>query len=194
MTQENSYTAQQLKIILEEHRKWRYGEEGGKRANLYGANLYGANLRSADLRSANLRSADLGSADLGGAKSLNEARGLDIVKHDIWSVLDVTPLEVPGLVKALAEGKVDGGMYEGACACLVGTLANTRGCHYEAIEGLKPDASRPAEVWFTAIRPGDTPDRSGVAALTLKWIAEWQERTDRLVAAFLKRDLVAHGE
>ncbi len=51
-------TAEQLKQILEAHRKW--GESVGKegeRANLQEANLDGANLRSANLRNADLRGA-----------------------------------------------------------------------------------------------------------------------------------------
>lgn len=58
---------QQLTEVLELHKKWANGEEGGKRANLRSANLYGANLYGADLRSADLRSADLSDANLYGA-------------------------------------------------------------------------------------------------------------------------------
>ena len=52
----------ELKAIIYKHAKWVRGEDGGERADLYGANLrdadlYGANLRGADLRSANLRGA-----------------------------------------------------------------------------------------------------------------------------------------
>lgn len=58
----------QLKNVLELHRKWINkepgGEPGGERANLRGADLWGANLREADLRGANLRGADLRGADL----------------------------------------------------------------------------------------------------------------------------------
>ena len=52
----------QLSEILEAHRKWLHGEEGGECANLYSADLRSANLYSADLSSANLYSADLRSA------------------------------------------------------------------------------------------------------------------------------------
>jgi hypothetical protein len=58
---------QELKNILELHRKWVMGEENGKRADLRSANLSYANLSSADLRSANLSSADLSYADLSSA-------------------------------------------------------------------------------------------------------------------------------
>lgn len=46
-----------LKEILEKHKMWVRGVEGGERANLHDANLRGADLRSVDLRSADLRSA-----------------------------------------------------------------------------------------------------------------------------------------
>lgn len=73
---------EEINSILELHRKWLYGEEGGKRADLsgadlrgadlrgadlYGADLYGADLREADLREADLRRADLSGANLSGA-------------------------------------------------------------------------------------------------------------------------------
>ena len=50
--------------VLEKHKKWLNGEEGGQRADLRGAYLRGANLRGADLRSADLHGADLRGADI----------------------------------------------------------------------------------------------------------------------------------
>ena len=58
---------QELNTILDLHRKWLYDEEGGKRADLYGANLRHANLYGADLRHVNLYGANLYGADLYGA-------------------------------------------------------------------------------------------------------------------------------
>ena len=58
---------QELKNILDKHFKWLRGENGGKRANLFGANLFGANLSRADLFGANLSRADLSGANLSGA-------------------------------------------------------------------------------------------------------------------------------
>lgn len=60
-------TMDKLKEVLELHRKWFYGEAGGKRADLRGADLYEADLRGANLRGADLRGADLYEADLRGA-------------------------------------------------------------------------------------------------------------------------------
>ena len=67
----------ELKAIIDKHAKWLRGEDGGERADLYGAdlrdadlygaNLYGANLRDANLYGVNLRDADLRDADLRGA-------------------------------------------------------------------------------------------------------------------------------
>jgi uncharacterized protein YjbI with pentapeptide repeats len=63
---------EELKQVLEQHRKWRFMEDGGQRANLSYANLSGAdlsdaNLSYANLRGANLRGANLSYANLSGA-------------------------------------------------------------------------------------------------------------------------------
>ena len=57
-------TQEELKMILDKHRKWLNDEEGGERANLYRANLYRANLCGANLCGANLREANLHGANL----------------------------------------------------------------------------------------------------------------------------------
>jgi hypothetical protein len=152
-------------------------------ANLRGANLYGADLRGADLRGAdlygadmcgaNLRAANLYGADLHGAKNLKYAIGIDVFRADLFDVLLRAPKEVPGLVAALKAGKVDGSVYEGECACLVGTIANVRQCKHTEIPNLKPDSERPAERWFIGIKQGDTPETSEIVKLTLGWIEEF---------------------
>lgn len=111
-----------------------------------GADLYGADLRSADLRSANL----------GGARNLPQ-NALAPYRDDIRQILGSSPTEVGGLLQALRDGKVDGSTYTGECACLVGTIAKVRGVSYDAIPGLRPDSSRPAEQWFTNIRASTEP-------------------------------------
>jgi hypothetical protein len=145
-------------------------------ADLYGADLYGADLRYANLRYANLYGADLCGADLGRADldgaNLRSA-DLGAIRADLRSVLDVSPAEVPGLLAALREGRVNGTAYSGECACLVGTIANVRGCAYDAIPDLRPDASRPAERWFLAIATGDAPETSQVVSITVEWVEDW---------------------
>lgn len=47
-------TQEELNVILEKHRKWLNGEEGGERAYLRYANLSGADLRGANLSRADL--------------------------------------------------------------------------------------------------------------------------------------------
>ena len=60
-------TNDELREIIEKHKKWLKNQEGGERADLRGADLRDADLRGADLRDADLRDADLRDADLRGA-------------------------------------------------------------------------------------------------------------------------------
>ena len=55
---------QELKAILGKHLKWLRGEDGGERANLFGANLSRADLSGANLFEANLSGANLFEANL----------------------------------------------------------------------------------------------------------------------------------
>ena len=140
-------------------------------ADLRGADLRGANLRGANLRGANLRDADLGGANLGGA-NLGGAN-LRSFRADLWEILLRSRAEVPALRAALVGGRVNGSVYTGECACLVGTIAKARGCVYDDLPGIAPDSSRPAEQWFMSIHTGDTPESSSVVALTVEWIDEF---------------------
>lgn len=105
-------------------------------------------------------------------EQLRSAR-LNPIRDDLWAVLCSSPREVPGLRLALVEGRIRGTAYEGACACLVGTLANVRKCGPAEIPGLVPDAERAAERWFLAIHKGDTPESNLFAKLAVEWIDEW---------------------
>jgi hypothetical protein len=149
-------------------------------ANLRGANLDGANLDGANLRGANLRGANLAGANLRGA-NLDGARNVDPrfdymkpVREDIRKVLDAAPNEVERLLAKLWAGEVDGSVYEGACCCLVGTIAKLRGCKYNEIPGITPDVGRPAERWFLRISKGSTPLTNPSAAYAAAVIAQWQ--------------------
>src|SRR3990167_170073 len=145
-------------------------------AYLEGANLKGAYLKGAYLEGAYLEGAYLEGAYLGGAYL--EGADLGGTKADIFKVLDLAPKEVPGLRQALIDGRIDGSVYSGECACLIGTLANVRQCNYQDMGALKPQASRPAEKWFLMFRPSKyhTPDRHGGAKITLGWIDEWLKK------------------
>jgi len=147
-----------------------------RHADLQGANLQGADLQGADLRHANLQGADLRDANLRNATwrgaSLQGANLLP-VRDDFWAVLSSAPAEVIGLRAALVDGRVDGSTYSGACACLVGTIANVRGCNYERLETLKPNSSRPAERFFMAISEGDTPETNQCSRFAVEWIDAW---------------------
>ena len=70
---------EEIRKMLENHKKWLFNEPGGIRANLYKADLRGADLYGADLYGADLRGADLGGANLGGAN----LRGADLYGADL---------------------------------------------------------------------------------------------------------------
>ncbi len=122
---------------------------------------------------ANLARADLARADLAGAKGLSDDQ-LRPFRADLWMTLTMLRAEVPALVMALREGRVDGSQYEGACACLVGTLANAGSYTYRDVEH---NANNPAERWFAMIRKGDKPgdETAGgfAASKALQWTLEW---------------------
>ena len=131
------------------------------------ADLSDADLRRADLSVANLSGANLSGADLSGAN-------LSPIHSDVFAVLDAAPREVAALLAAVREGRVNGSAYEGACSCLVGTIATARGVSYREIHGLAPDADRLAERWFLMIAEGDTPATCAASALVERWILEYQ--------------------
>jgi len=149
------------------------------KADLSGANLYGADLSKADLSGANLYGANLSGADLSGADLigayLSEA-DLRIFKSDMWFILAQNKTEIAALIDALKNGRVNGTCYEGACACLVGTIANAKNVDYRT---LLHNAGAPIERWFAMIRKGDKPtDNTGggfASKLALEWAEEFQK-------------------
>ncbi len=146
----------------------------------------GVDLAEADLRDAQLDLASLDGASLDRA-SLVGAR-LDPIRNDFFAVLSFAPAEVPALIAALNEGRVNGSCYsDGECGCLIGTLAiasgtdphDKDGC--EVVHGLNGNSERPAERFFMAIKRGHTPENSQFAKLARDWAQEW---FDRIQAAF----------
>ena len=67
-------TSEEIKQVLELHKKWLNNKQNGERANLREANLHEANLSGANLRGADLRWAELRAANLSGAN----LRGADL--------------------------------------------------------------------------------------------------------------------
>ena len=59
-----TYTKEELKVIIDKHNLWRQNNVLGERANLSYANLRNADLREADLSYADLSNANLSYADL----------------------------------------------------------------------------------------------------------------------------------
>src|SRR3546814_6377319 len=80
--------------------------------------------------------------------------------------------EVPGLIKALQAGRVNGSTYSGECACLVGTIANVRGVDVATLEQA---SRRPAEQWFLMIREGDKPGAETGGGCAAGKALEWAE-------------------
>jgi hypothetical protein len=179
-----TFTTAELQEIIAKHSRWLRGYSDGRRAVLTGADLTdavltGAVLTGADLTDAVLTGAVLTGADLTGA-DLTRA-DLPHARRDLHKILRRAPGEVQGLLDALRAGKINGTVYEGECACLVGTIAKVRGCHYQELEGIVPNSYRPAERLFLAIKTGDTPETNAVAKVVEGWIVEWL--ADRAPAA-----------
>ena len=116
MSELRKISREELAEILEAHKKWLIGEEGGKRADLSRAKLSRAKLRraalsDADLSSAKLSRADLSDADLSRAKlsradlSRADLRWANLISADLrwadlrWADLDYScwPLWCGGL-------------------------------------------------------------------------------------------------
>ena len=146
-------------------------------ADLGSANLSGADLRSTYLSGADLRSAYLGSANLSGADLRSAYLGsanLQSIRADFYDVLSHAGREVPALIGALKNGRVDGSTYTGECACLVGTIANARGVDVHSdFFPIPRDASRPAERFFMGISKGDTPETNPASKIALEWAEAW---------------------
>ena len=118
-------------------------------------------LRAADLRDANLSAANL-----------------SVIRDDVWAVLSSNPSEVKTLLATLEAGKVDGSTYDGACACLSGTLANSCRFSGHEFDASCRNSSRPAERFFLNIRIGDKPENSQSAKIAHGWIKDWLNRME----------------
>ncbi len=135
-------------------------------ADLSGADLSGADLSCADLSDADLSGADLSDADLSDAD-------LRIYKNDMFLVLIYAISEIPNLIRAIKEGKIDGSTCTGECCCLCGTLEKSPVSQItNRVESVR-DSSRPIEMFFATIKKGDTPETSYNAKMALEWCEEF---------------------
>lgn len=129
------------------------------------ARVIGTYRTGSDYPPARLRDSDFRDADF------------KAIRQDFWTVLSTAAEEVPAIRAALVEGRVDGGTYYGECVCLIGTIANARGCDIYSLDvSLRPAPDRPIERLFMQINRGDTPKTSAIAKLVVQWIDEWRVR------------------
>jgi hypothetical protein len=122
---------------------------------------------------------------------------LAAVKEDFLSVVSKLPGEVPYLRLAVIEGRIDGSVYYGECACLKGTLARkavgfTPQTTSEVVVYLRIAldircglAESLAEQFFYHIEEGDTPASNPYSAVVLNWLDEFLlgERVGKAVLA-----------
>jgi uncharacterized protein YjbI with pentapeptide repeats len=140
-------------------------------ADLSKANLSEANLSWADLRNANLSWADLSEANANNIKlGLYNER---LYKHDFWGILMRFKKEIPGLVDGIKKGEIDGSCYSGKCCCLMGTIANVKGCDVDDDQFNIKLSNSPIEQWFTLIKPSDTHENNFASKKALEWIEEF---------------------
>ena len=133
-------------------------------SGLYAATFSNCNFSNCDFTNSDLHEADFHHCDFSNSSftdcslpgtlfdncNLQDAN-LTPIRDDVWAVLDMSPREVPALRTALLEGRLDGSAYP----------------------GLKPDANRPAERFFSGITKGNTPNTNAISAIALGWVDEW---------------------
>jgi hypothetical protein len=116
-------------------------------------------------------------------------------KADFMEVCSKFPNEVGALRRAIIDGRINGSLYGGPCACLKGTLANAKwgvlprvfaaGEKYdmERLEafGIPCDSDLPAEKFFYLIMQGDTPETCEFSAIALGWCDEFIRSRDKVL-------------
>jgi hypothetical protein len=110
---------------------------------------------------------------------------LAAVKRDFLSIIRKVPGEVPYLRLALIEGRIDGSVYYGDCACLKGTLARkafgdtfkttSQAVGYMQVAlGIRCGITdSQAEQFFYHIQEGDTPATNPYSAVVLDLLDEF---------------------
>jgi uncharacterized protein YjbI with pentapeptide repeats len=139
-------------------------------ADLTGAILPGTDLTDADLTRAVLTRAVLTRAVL--TRAVLTRAVLRSFKADFWMTLIQSRAEIPALIQAMLDGKINGSQYAGECTCLVGTISKIRGV---PISSAFCDCSsrNPAEQWFLMIKEGDKPNDGSGGGFALGKALEW---------------------
>ena len=141
-----------------------------RRANLYCTDLNYVKLSGANLRRTNLYCADLRRADLNYAKL--SGANLSGAKEDFLREVLKMPGELEFLRDAIRNGKINGSVYDGECACLAGTLSKATGKSWSIFKDDSPieiDASSTLARFFMGIAEGDTPETNPISAIALEW-------------------------
>ncbi len=134
---------EELRAILEKHKKWMLGKSGGKRAMLIETDLSCADLSCADLSGANLSCSDLTYADLTGA-DLTEAKLIcsDLSHADLTGV-DLTDADLTGTMtkqmigKSVISVQVDTSRPNNTISYWVDLGIWTTGCFQGSLDELK---------------------------------------------------------
>ena len=98
--------------------------------------------------------------------------GEDEAKEDFMRIMAWAEAEIPAVICALKEGRVNGSVYAGECSCLVGTIATARGVD---VNMLEQNGDRPAERWFMMISTGDKPGDQSPGGYASARAVEWAE-------------------
>jgi Pentapeptide repeats (8 copies) len=152
-------------------------------ADLSNANLSETKLYQAKLDSTNLSGSSISSSYFYGAQENSKVIDADSnifrrYKADLWLVLSHSKKEVPYLLKALKQNRINGSKYKPKndedTGGLLGTIAYHRGIPYEEIHS---NVIHPAIVWFYWIG-SDSDYRCHLTeklrkSITIQWIEEW---------------------
>lgn len=148
-----------------------------KRASLDGADFSEATLHQANLTGAVLCNAVFTNTDLRGVhfnwgltleQQPTDFTGtmLTPIRDDFWAALSTSPANVPDLIKAIANGRIDGdGRYIGKC--------DVQGEYYYYFAPVFHGYGRPVRSFFLMLTPGTRPENSQVAQLLYDWAVEW---------------------
>ena len=152
-------------------------------ANLKGTLFYGTCCEGTNFAETNLELAVVGTKynipiDL--YKAIVPPGFVELCKQDFFKTINLfrTNGEVSFLKRALIQGRIDGHVYGGRCACLVGTLAKAHRYYGERIRYLcnildyDLGFNNPAEVFFYAIKKGDTPETNFFSKTAVEWCDE----------------------